>query len=119
LERRKPFMMIAVILDAAGLVMMACATNWTSAAIGLCIYSIGWTVFLTLQIGFVMQLLPNPRRRGRDLGLINLANTAPVLIGPALAWWLATPQNFSTLFLTLAILSFVGGATMLGVTGRK
>lgn len=117
--RRKPFLVMAVVLDAAGLVVMACATNWASAAAGFCLYSVGWSVFLTLQIGFVMQLLPNPRRRGRDLGLINLSNTVPVLIGPALAWWLATPQSFGALFLTLAALSLVGGLAMLGVTGRN
>lgn len=117
--RRKPFLMAAVALDAAGLVTMACATGPTAAALGLCLYSIGWTTFLTLQIGFVMQLLPNPRRRGRDLGLINLSNTVPVLIGPVFAWWLATPQSFTALFLTLAAVSVVGGLAMLGVTEPK
>ncbi|MFA6124763.1 MAG: MFS transporter [Sphingomonas sp.] len=117
--RRKPFLVMAVVLDATGLAVMACATNWAAAATGFFLYSIGWSVFLTLQIGFVMQLLPNPQRRGRDLGLINLSNTVPVLIGPALAWWLATPHSFGTLFLTLAALSLIGGLAMLGVTGRK
>lgn len=116
---RKPFLIGAIVLDAVGLAMMACASDWRLAAFGFCLYSIGWIVFLTLQLGFVMQLLPNPRRRGRDLGLINLANTAPVLIGPALAWWLATPRDFSTLFLTLAVVSLVGGLGMLGVPERK
>lgn len=117
--RRKPFLVAASALDAAGLVVMACAHDWTVAAVGFCLYSIGWLVFLTLQIGFVMQLLPNPQRRGRDLGLINLSNTVPVLIGPALAWWLATPRSFGMLLLTLAALSLAGGVAMLGVTGRK
>lgn len=117
--RRKPFLVAAVALDVAGLLIMAYATDWAVAAVGFGLYSIGWIVFLTLQIGFVMQLLPNPRRRGRDLGVINLANTAPVLIGPALAWWLATPQSFSTLFLALAAVSLVGGLAMVGVRGRQ
>lgn len=117
--RRKPFLLAAVALDVVGLVVMAYANDWTVAAAGFGLYSVGWVVFLTLQIGFVMQLLPNPHRRGRDLGLINLANTAPVLIGPALAWWLATPRSFETLFLALAVVSLVGGLAMLGVTGRK
>lgn len=117
--RRKPFLMAAIALDVAGLVVMAGATDWRIAAAGFGLYSIGWVVFLTLQIGFVMQLLPNPRRRARDLGLINLSNTAPVLIGPALAWWLATAHSFSTLFLALAALSLIGGVAMLGVAGRK
>ena len=117
--RRKPFLVAAALLDATGLVVMAVAQGSAVAAIGFGLYSIGWSVFLTLQIGFVMQLLPNPRRRGRDLGLINLSNTAPVLIGPALAWGLATPQSFAPLLLTLAALSLAGGIAMLGVKGRK
>lgn len=117
--RRKPFLVGAVLLDAAGLVAMAYATDWRIAAVGFGVYSVGWIVFLTLQVGFVMQLLPNPQRRGRDLGVINLANTAPVLIGPAIAWWLATPQSFSTLLLVLAAVTVAGGAAMLGVTGRE
>ncbi|WP_010215354.1 MFS transporter [Sphingomonas sp. PAMC 26621] len=117
--RRKPFLIAASAFDAAGLVVMAFADDWTVAATGFCLYSTGWLVFLTLQIGFVMQLLPNPNRRGRDLGLINLSNTVPVLIGPALAWWLATPRNFGLLFLTLAGLSFIGGVAMLGIKGRR
>lgn len=117
--RRKPFLIAASALDAAGLVVMASADDWIVAATGFCLYSTGWLVFLTLQIGFVMQLLPNPNRRGRDLGLINLSNTVPALIGPAFAWWLATPERFGALFLTLAALTVIGGLAMLGVTGRK
>ncbi len=117
--RRKPFLVVAAMLDAAGLLVMASASEWTVAAAGFLLYSTGWLVFLTLQIGFVMQLLPNPTRRGRDLGLLNLANTVPVLIGPALAWWLATPRAFGMLFVTLAGLSLAGGLAMLGVKGRR
>ena len=117
--RRKTFLIAAASLDAAGLVEMAFATNWTAAAIGFCVFSIGWTTFLTLQIAFVMQLLPNPRRRARDLGLINLSNTVPVIIGPAFVWLLATPRSFSVLFVTLAALSVGGGLAMLAVKGRN
>ncbi|MEG3175514.1 MFS transporter [Sphingomonas sp. RB3P16] len=117
--RRKPFLVAAAALDAAGLAVMAGAHDWNAAAVGFGLYSIGCSLFLTLQIGFVMQLLPNPRRRGRDLGLINLSNTAPMLIGPALAWWLSTPRNFTPLLLCLAVMTLAGGLTMLGVKGRR
>ena len=49
-----------------------------------------------------MQLLPNPHHRGRDLGLLNLANTLPSLLGPPLAWVFATPHDFVGVMLALA-----------------
>uniref|UniRef100_UPI0035C9A632 MFS transporter n=1 Tax=uncultured Sphingomonas sp. TaxID=158754 RepID=UPI0035C9A632 len=119
LGRRKPFLVATAALAATGLAVMGCSTGWIGAAVGFCLFAIGWGVFLPLQIGFVMQLLPNPRRRGRDLGLINLSNTAPVLIGPALTWWLATPRHFGPLLFTLAALSLAGGLAMLAVKERR
>jgi MFS-type transporter involved in bile tolerance (Atg22 family) len=64
-------------------------------------------------------LLPNPRRRGRDLGLLNLANTLPSLLGPLLTWWLATPTDFDAVLIVLAVLTIGGGLAMLAVRGRR
>lgn len=117
--RRKPFLVATAALAAAGLAVMGCSTGWVGAVVGFCLFAIGWNVFLPLQIGFVMQLLPNARRRGRDLGLINISNTLPVLIGPALTWWLAGQRGFGGLMFTLAALSLAGGLAMLAVKGRS
>ena len=68
---------------------------------------------------FAMQLLPTPAHRGRDLGLLNLTNTLPALLGPLLAWMLATPRDFSAVLLVLAALTLAGGLAMLGVRSRR
>jgi len=47
--------------------------------------------------------------------LLNLANTLPALLGPLLAWMLATPRDFSAVMLALAALTLAGGFAMLGV----
>ena len=66
-----------------------------------------------------MQLLPHPSHRGRDLGVLNLTNTLPALLGPLLAWSLATPSDFGAVLLILATLTLVGGAAMMGVRSRR
>jgi len=116
--RRKPFLFGAALVAGAGLVGMAFAGGWTAGALAFGIYATGSAVFLALHAGFAMQLLPDPRHRGRDLGLINLTNTLPALLGPALTWWLATPRDFSALMLSLAALTLAGGALLLGARGR-
>ena len=119
IDRRKPFLLAAAGLAALGLLGMAFATDWTSGAIAFGIYSVGSGIFLPLQAAFSMQLLPDPHHRGRDLGLLNLTNTLPSLLGPLLTWSLATPRDFRTLMLTLVVLTLCGGVAILGVRGRR
>jgi MFS family permease len=119
LDRRKPFLIAAVGVAAVGLAGMAAAHSWTAGALGFACYTIGYSVFLPLQTAFSMQLLPDPRHRGRDLGLFNLTNTLPSLLGPLLTWWLASPRDFAAVMAMLAMLVLCAGLTMLGVRGRR
>ncbi|KQT31747.1 hypothetical protein ASG29_07450 [Sphingomonas sp. Leaf412] len=117
--RRKPFLLGAAGCAAGGLALMARADGWTTGAAGFTLYAIGSATFLALHAGFAMQLLPSAAHRGRDLGLLNLANTLPSLAGPLLTWWLATPQDFGTVIALLSLLTLAGGVAMLGVRGRR
>jgi hypothetical protein len=98
---------------------MGLADSWTLAATGFGFYAAGSAVFLALHATFSMQLLPDPRNRGRDLGLLNLTNTLPALLGPLLAWLLASPEAFGTLMFVLAALMLCGGMAILMVRGRR
>ncbi|WP_332838006.1 MFS transporter [Sphingomonas sp. MA1305] len=117
-RRRKPAILAAAATAAAGLLAMALARDWTAGAIAFVVYMLGSAVFVALNAGIAMQLLPDPRRRGRDLGLLNLANTVPSLLGPPLAWLFATPQDFGGVMVALAVLVAGGGLTMMLVEGR-
>ncbi|WP_176499103.1 MFS transporter [Sphingomonas sp. HMP9] len=117
--RTKPFLFAAAIVAAAGLVGMAVAYDFTSGAVAFCVYTAGASVFLALHASFAMQLLPDPRHRGRDLGVLNLTNTLPGLLGPALTWTLATPTDFHAVMLVLAALTLCGGLIMLAARGRR
>lgn len=119
IDRRTPVLFGAAAVAALGLAGMAGAHDWAAGAVAFALYSIGSSVFLALHATFAMQVLPHPQHRGRDLGLLNLTNTLPALIGPLLAWALATPRNFAPVMVVLATLTLAGGTTMLGVRGRR
>lgn len=114
-QRYRPALLIAAMVAAAGLTGMALAGSWPVGAAAFAIYATGSSVFVALHAGVAMQLLPNPRHRGRDLGLLNLSNTLPSLLGPPLAWLFATPHSFVSTMLILAGLSVCGGLAMMGV----
>ncbi|WP_448501571.1 MFS transporter [Sphingomonas sp.] len=117
-RRRRAILCGAATVAAAGLGAMALARGWWMGAAGYVVYAAGSGVFLALHSGFSMLLLPSQRHRGRDLGLINLTNTAPALIGPALTWALATARDFTAALAVLALFTVAGGVAMLAVRSR-
>ncbi|WP_294275205.1 MFS transporter [uncultured Sphingomonas sp.] len=118
-QRYKPALLLSALIAAAGLVGMAMARSWAAGAWAFAIYSTGSSIFVALHAGVAMKLLPDPRHRGRDLGLLNLSNTLPSLLGPPLAWMFATPLSFGNTMMILAVLCVAGGLAMLGIEGVK
>jgi hypothetical protein len=111
-------LLASALLAALGLLGMAWSGGFAVAALCFGLFSVGSSTFLALHAIFSMQLLPDPRHRGRDLGLVNLTNTLPSLLGPLLAWTLATPHDFDAVMLVLAALALCGGLTVLAVRER-
>lgn len=116
---RRPFLLTAAFLAMAGLASMALADGWAWAAAGLVVYICGSTAFLALNTALAMELLPSEARQGRDLGLLNLANTLPSLIGPSLAWLLAPSGDFRTLLLVLVALTALAIPAIASIRTRR
>lgn len=119
LHSRRPFLLGTAAIAGIGLTLMALATTAAAGATGFIVYAIGSQTFLALHNAFFMQLLPRPQHRGRDLGVLNLANTLPAILGPLLAWAIATPDDFAPLMLLLAGLTFLGGAMTFAVRSLR
>ncbi len=117
--RRKPFLIAFALLATLGLTGLAFAGDWNMAAAAFTLYALGSAAFLSIHSGFAMQLLPDPRHRGRDLGIINLTNTLPALIGPLLTWALAKPHDFRAVMLVLAGLTLLGGLLVPVIRHRR
>jgi MFS family permease len=115
---RRPFLFVSAAVGAMGLLGMAAAADAWQGAIAFCVFAAGTAVFLSLHATFAMQLLPKPDRRGRDLGLVNLANTLPSMIGTLIVWQLATPEDFTLVMLAFAVLTLAGAVMILAVRER-
>lgn len=116
---RKPFLLGAAAAGAVGLAAMALADGWAVAVGGYALFAVASVAFLALQGGYAMQVLPSAATRGRDLGLLNLANTLPSVIGAGLTWSLAADAQFGGVLLALALLMLAGGLLVLPVRGAR
>jgi predicted MFS family arabinose efflux permease len=100
------------LLSGIGLIALSSASTLLGATIAYTLFGVATTVFLSLHTGQTMRVLPNPRHRGRDLGLFNLTNTIPSLIMPWLTMFVVPRNGFATLFGLLSLLA-LASATLL------
>lgn len=100
---------------AAGLVTMALTGDPVAAKLGYFLFSAAGATFLALHASQTLRVLPDPRRRGRDIGIFNLTNTVPSLVMPWVAISVVPGFGFDGLFLLLALLALLAAALLVAV----
>ncbi len=82
--RRRPPMIAAALACATGLTGIATSSAWPVVTGGFILFHVGLTAFLAVDSAMVTQLLAGHARRGELLGVMNLTNTLPAIVVPAL-----------------------------------
>lgn len=112
--RRKPFLLGATALMIAGICTISSGSGVITSLCGYTLFVSGLGSFLTIDVALVAQILPSDRHRGRDLGIMNAANTVPALLAPALALTVVARSHdgYSLLFQILLLALAGAGATL-------
>ncbi|MFI5696526.1 MFS transporter [Kribbella sp. NPDC051586] len=84
-ERRKVFVTASGWVMAVAGVVLAVWPTWPGAITGAIILGAGFGVYLSVDFALLTQVLPSARDRGKDLGVINIANSLPQVLAPAIA----------------------------------
>jgi MFS family permease len=118
LGQRKPFVIgSSGIIAAAGLTM-AFFPVWTGALIGAGILGVGFGAYLAVDFALLTQVLPHAADRGKDMGVINVANSLPQVFAPALAFLAVTYfGGYLTLFITAAVIGLLGAVFVVKIKG--
>ncbi|MDE1467602.1 MFS transporter [Aurantiacibacter sp. D1-12] len=104
---------IAAAISALALLAMALAPNLVLALAGYAAFGLASHVFLSLHSAQTLRVLPQPKTRGRDLGIFNLTNTIPSPIMSVLTLMLVPIFGFSGLFFLLAGLAGLAAIILL------
>jgi MFS family permease len=83
--RRKLPVMVSGLVMAVGAVILALWPSWHAAIVAAAIIGLGFGVYLSVDQALVTQVLPSAAGRAKDLGIINVANTGPQVLAPAIA----------------------------------
>ena len=107
--RRKPSVILAGYVMAAAALLLAVWPTWTGALIAAAVLGLGFGVYLSVDQALITQVLPTAEDRARDLGIINIANSAPQVLGPALAFPIvAYLGGYPVLYLVVAAVTVLG-----------
>jgi MFS family permease len=73
------------------------------------IIGLGYGVYLSVDAALVTQVLPSAAGRAKDLGIINVANSGPQVLAPAIAAPLVSQLGgYRSLYLSVAVITVLG-----------
>ncbi|WP_326734402.1 MFS transporter [Streptomyces sp. NBC_01022] len=116
--RRKVFVVLCSLVMAAAAVLLSLFHTWPSAIAAAAVLGAGYGIYLAVDQALVTQVLPEATDRAKDLGVINIANSGPQVLAPALASPIITHLGgYTGLYLTAALVILVGGLLVNRVRG--
>ncbi|MFJ9810509.1 MFS transporter [Streptomyces sp. NPDC101158] len=108
--RRKTFVVLCSLIMAAAALLLALLHTWPSALAAAAVLGAGYGIYLAVDQALVTQVLPEAADRAKDLGVINIANSGPQVLAPALASpVIAHAGGYTGLYLTAALATLGGG----------
>lgn len=116
--RRKPFVIGSSATIAMAGVIMAFFPVWPGALAGAAVLGIGFGAYLAVDFALLTQVLPFAADRGKDMGVINVANSLPQVVAPALAFIsVKFLGGYVTLFITAAVIGLLGAVFVVKIKG--
>jgi MFS family permease len=108
--RRKSFVIVSGFVMALAAVMLAVSPTWPVAMLGAAVLGGGYGIYLAVDAALITQVLPTATGRAKDLGIINIANSAPQVLAPALAAPIvAVLGGYPVLYGLTAVVTVLGG----------
>ncbi|MGW3247536.1 MFS transporter [Streptomyces sp. NPDC001070] len=108
--RRKDFVRACAVVMALAAVLLACVHTWAAAMAAAAVLGAGFGIYLAVDQALVTQVLPAAQDRAKDLGVINIANSGPQVLAPAVAApVLAHLGGYTGLYLATALVTLLGG----------
>jgi MFS family permease len=124
-RRRKPFVLAAAALYAAGLALIAASASFEGFLWGLAVCGLGQGAYFAVDLALVADVLPDEAgQAAKDLGIFNLASAMPQSVAPALAplflGFGSLPiqgGNYPALFIAAAVFAALGAAAIAPIRG--
>jgi MFS family permease len=85
LGRRKVFVLAAALVYALAMVLVAAADSFAGFLVAVGVSGVGFGMYFAVDLALVADVLPDPNRAAKDLGVFNYAGALPFTLAPLLA----------------------------------
>lgn len=117
-QRRKLFVMGASFILALSFLILAFFQTWTAVELAAAVLGIGFGAYPGVDIALITQVLPSTRARGKEMGIINVANEFSEIVGSAFAALMINAfHSYTLLFMVAAILASLGAVLVQRIKG--
>jgi MFS family permease len=107
--RRRVFVCWAGVVMAAAALVLAFWPTWTGSLLAAGVLGLGFGVYLSVDFALMTEVLPAATDRGKDLGVINIANSLPQVLAPVLAAPIVTHLGgYPVLYVVSALVGVAG-----------
>ncbi|MGW6686196.1 MFS transporter [Streptomyces sp. NPDC054961] len=83
--RRKSYVLWSGLVIAAATLLLAVWQTWSGAIVASLVLGLGFGVYTAVDFALLTDVLPTAEDRGKDLGVINIANSMPQVLAPVIA----------------------------------
>lgn len=118
LQRRKIFVAGSTLLFGVGLVVLVFADSLALFYVAEIIMGFAYGIYTAIDNALVVDVLPDPEKPGKDLGVINIANSLPQSFAPALGALLlgvGGGGNYSLMLWVSGIIALIGAVIVLPI----
>ncbi|HVV12816.1 MFS transporter [Amycolatopsis sp.] len=114
--RRKPFVVTSSVVIAVAMLILAIWPSWPAAMAAAAVLGLGFGVYAAIDAALITQVLPKATDRGKDLGVLNVANTASQALAPLIAGGLISLlHSYTVLYIVAAVIALAGAALVLPI----
>jgi MFS family permease len=114
--RRKAFVIWSGAVMAVAALLLAAWPTWPVAVIAAGVLGAGYGVYVAVDAALITQVLPEATDRAKDLGVINIANSAPQVLGPAMSAPIVVHLGgYPVLYAVTALVTVLGSMLVLKI----
>jgi MFS family permease len=111
--RRKPFIVGAAIVMALAAAILAVSPTWHLALVAAPLLGAGFGTYWAAAPALLTQVLPAAANRAKDLGIINIAYSLPLVVAPLVAGVvLGLMNSYPALFALAGVVTVMAGLTV-------
>ena len=112
-KRVKVFVGVGSLLFIPGAVLMLVAPSLSSMIIASAVFGAAFGLYYAVDQVLITRVLPNMDNPARDLGILNIANAAPQVLGPLVAGFLVSVLgSYQSLYYLMIIPVVLGAVTI-------